>query len=210
MLFSFSNVGIFIHFVQALKCRQLPCSSSPADCQTQTTSLATACQLGRSEKLPGQVVVAVQSLRRAFNGDWLVTLRDPSGAIDGTMTADCFASQTRPQVHSIMILRDVTVLKLPPPHPGHHVCITAGNIAHTFPGMQDGVPRREINHMELHSRKEDVPQGWTTEVNDGRALVDYNRRIPQHAAQKQMPDYGAQLDDGDDLLEGLDDDLGDF
>ena len=62
----------------------------------------------------------------------------------------------------------------------------------------------------LRPCNEDISQGWKIQVDNGRALADSgNRLVTQHAAPaQQKPYYAVQLDDEDDLLEGLDDEIG--
>jgi hypothetical protein len=95
-------------------------------------SVADALAAPATAKLP-RLAVFVAAVQRSYCGESGVRLKDPSGAIGGTLTADVLAAHPALRAGAVVVLEDVTVLILPQPTALRHLCIALGNVARVVP-----------------------------------------------------------------------------
>jgi hypothetical protein len=95
-------------------------------------SVADALSAPATAKLP-RLAALVTAVQRSYCGESGVRLKDPSGAIGGTLAADVLAAHPALTAGAAVVLEDVTVLVLPQPTALRHLCIAAGNVARVVP-----------------------------------------------------------------------------
>jgi hypothetical protein len=86
------------------------------------------------------MLVFVVAVQRAYNGEFLVRLKDPSGTVAGTLTSDVLEHDPDVRRGSVLLLQKVAVLRMPPPGALHHLCITPDNIAQVIPASTRAAP----------------------------------------------------------------------
>ena len=83
--------------------------------------------MSQSGVLP-HLLAVVLTVRPTLSGASFIKLADPTGSIGGTIVAEALASHPQLSCGSVVFLRNVSVLRTPPPHSVPHLCITAANI----------------------------------------------------------------------------------
>ena len=102
-------------------------------------TVKAACSLPASGVM-SRMLVFVVAVQRAYNGEFLVRLKDPSGTVTGTLTSDVLEHDPDVRRGSVLLLQKVAVLRTPPPGALHHLCITPDNVAQVIPASTRAAP----------------------------------------------------------------------
>jgi Homologous recombination OB-fold protein len=79
-------------------------------------------------------------MQHAHNGESYIKFKDPSGTIGGTFVSDVLSLHQNITPGAVVLLEKVTVLKTPPPHSLHHLCIVPENVVRVIPRQRSGQP----------------------------------------------------------------------
>lgn len=85
-----------------------------------------------------RLLLYIVAMQHAHNGESYVKFRDPSGTIGGTFVADVLSVHQSITRGAVVLLEKVTVLKTPPPHSLHHLCIASENVVGVIPRQRSG------------------------------------------------------------------------
>jgi len=174
-------------------------------------------------------------MQHAHNGESYIKFRDPSGTIGGTFVEDVLSVHQNITRGAVVLLEKVTVLKTPPPHSLHHLCIVSENIVGVIPRQRSGQslrppvsssgpgegddggknvnaqaerlepPARRIDHLQSHQTSQFKNR------NEGLAVPGpppQQQQQQQVLVAPQQPSYVLpQVDTASDLLDGLDDEF---
>ena len=77
-------------------------------------------------------------MQHTHNGESYIKFRDPSGTLGGTLVSDVLALHENITPGAVVVLEKVTVLRTPPPHSIHHLCIVPENVVRVIPRQRSG------------------------------------------------------------------------
>jgi hypothetical protein len=106
----------------------------------QGNTVHAATSLKESGIIP-RLLLYIVSIQHAHNGESYVKFRDPSGTIGGTFVEDVLSmhpNRNNITRGAVVILEKVAVLKTPPPHSLHHLCIVSENVVSVIPRERSG------------------------------------------------------------------------
>jgi len=182
-------------------------------------------QSGKIKRLAAIIVY----LRHSHTGECLIKLKDPTGVVSGTLTSDVLPTQRQHLTKgSVMLLENVTVLRTPPPHSVHHLCIDPASIVQIIPAARSGgagtailqdCNAREHRHLQLLATSLPLGQISAQPNHPERVILTGNNndencgKSGKAAAHHMEECYGGQepaqllvcSDAVDDLMAGLDD-----
>lgn len=182
-------------------------------------TVAGALALLKSDVMPSLLVYVV-TLQHAHNDESYVKLRDPTGTIGGTLTADVLAAHPGISHGAVLLLEKVTVLKTPSPHPIRHLCIVPETVKRVVPRQREAPggggaawPAAQALQAPQQAAQPRPPARHVENASaPGPAAAPPAFRQPAPAAHPAAPPQQAQAqpqgDTAEDLLAGLDDDFG--
>lgn len=182
--------------------------------EASTSCVQAALDMSHSGVFP-RLLVYVVSLQQAFNGESYVKLSDGTGCIGATFTSDVLVTHPSITRDALLYMKDVTVLRSPPPHKKSHLCILPTNIVRVFArrsfhgglGDEDGLARDGGNILhfgsDIQGHEDDARQ---VGGQSGQGTIE---ELPSTATAPSIQVAGSipHLNGTDDLMEGLDDDF---
>lgn len=94
--------------------------------------MQAAITLKQSGIIP-KLLLYIVSMHHTHNGESYVKFKDPTGTIGATLVSDVLSIHQDITRGAVVLLEKVTVLRTPPPHSIHHLCIVPENVVRVIP-----------------------------------------------------------------------------